>query len=315
MKRLGLLIIMAFLAAILPMCARYPVGNGDVGQSSLLLGQEATLHGRDYYGLAVVDVYMNGEKCQMVADTGANVTVLRRDSFNRLFPGKQKYPVQAGAGSNIRQEVFWTDIESCIVGPMSVGDMPVLVLEMPQLGECAGKPVDGLLGLDVLSQFPFVIDVSTRTLSFLPVSLREDILWQIGAMRMPIVWENDQIQALMHLDGVLTRLIMDTGATQTCLSGSQWQGRTKVRREDAVRVDVNGISHSSEFRFVDIASVRWGSLQLPRVEAALGADFNIVGIDLLAGGKLYIDGRRRQVWWLPKSAAKLNVPTRDPKWF
>lgn len=302
MRRWTSILLLLAIFGLLPMCSTRPGGDGnDAVREALGSVGITTVTGEDYHGLIVVPVKIDGKECHMVVDTGANATVLRRDSFRRNWSKRKTVPVNPGEGSNIRRDVDMAFVRSLAVGGLSVYGMNLLVMDMPQLGNCRGKPVDGLLGMNVMGMFPLLVDLQENTLTFLLGVPADDLLERLHATPLPVSARNGHMQALMSLDGTAVRLVIDTGATQTCLPSRDWKGEVKERKGDVVWLDVNGKTRFASTSIVEVASVRWGGLELSGIQVMLGSDLGVVGADILSRGRILLDLRSRQAWWIPRN--------------
>jgi clan AA aspartic protease (TIGR02281 family) len=111
----------------------------------------------DHY---IADLGISSYRIALMLDTGASTTAISQQAFNRLparisqFVGE--YMVNTAAGK-ISAPIY--RLSSVSFGPYRIRDLAVVVLPLEELEE-----VDGLLGMNLLSQFDFKIDQQSNQL-------------------------------------------------------------------------------------------------------------------------------------------------------
>ncbi len=294
-------LLLLLIPGLMPMCSTLPEANpGDPLQKVLDHLGSNRISGKDYHGLIVVPVEIDGKNYKMVVDTGANATVLRRDSFRRNWSERPSVPIQPGAGSNIRKDVDMVRVHSLSVGGLNINDLNLVLMDMPQLGSSNGMPVDGLLGMNVLGMFPIVVDLQADTVTLLLEVPSDELMKSIHAQSLPVTVTNGHMLAQVMLGGVPVNMIIDTGATQTCLPDKDWKGPTWERQGDLLWLDVNGKKRFSSSKFAEVSSIRWGGVELSGIKVLLGSEFGLIGTDILSRGRILLDIRSQQAWWIPR---------------
>ena len=256
-------------------------------------------------GLVFVDVKgPRGKPGRFVVDTAAGTTVVAR-SF--LAPGAAIAPIEGvehsaagarvvpgvmeGAGGGVASLLGATSIDGLGLGDLRVDGVTANVLaELPALG---GAPVDGILGLDVLSRCGLLRlergAGDQGTLAFDPAPAAA----AAGAISGDFTLVAKHIVLSASLDGTPAALVLDTGARGSLLP-SRLAARAKLRPATG--------SDPREFRGLDgrplpARPVRVESLRLGAAEAgpatffagdvpalaALGldADSGLLGNDVL----------------------------------
>lgn len=221
---------------------KIPLGAGDWSLTVETTARErsATLRGdapclwRD--GLVFVDVTgPGGRRGRFVVDTAAGATVVARgflpegaviepiEGLEHSAEGARVVPgVMAGAGGDVSSLLGATELEALALGGGGAGAGAVrvedvranVVKSLPELG---GGPVDGILGLDVLSRCRLlrlergVADAGV--LSFDPQPEKANV----GALACPFTMVARHIVLPARLDGTPASLVLDTGARGSLL--------------------------------------------------------------------------------------------------
>ncbi len=108
----------------------------------------------------LVKVTVNDRKANLVLDTGASISILRREFAEAVglsAEGGEKTRFNA-VGSQV--DVAIVAARSFSVGDITFDDMPVGIAEMPE-----SFAADGLLGMDFLGNFEFSIDQDNEVLN------------------------------------------------------------------------------------------------------------------------------------------------------
>jgi len=117
------------------------------------------LEGKTIFVPAVLDFGDHQVKTLLVLDTGASSTVITIPLAERL--GIQPTPttkVQVAGGKSIKAQAITLD--SLRVGPHTLRDVRTLIIRH----QGAQSSVQGFLGMDFLSQFPFSIDLQQNVI-------------------------------------------------------------------------------------------------------------------------------------------------------
>jgi hypothetical protein len=145
-----------------------------------------------------------------VVDTGASPSVLDRRLAQKLHLPESPASIAVIAGNVGAGQSVLPSLE---FGPLRGVNLSVLVADLSFFQKAFPVHIDGMIGLDLLGQSPFVIDYRSREIRFgllpelvnsLPVHLRNGL---------PIVDG--------ELDHISAHLLLDTGAASLVLFGPQ----------------------------------------------------------------------------------------------
>ena len=150
-----------------------------------------------------VPVRINGKDRQFIVDTGSALSAFDPS----LLHGKRRGMVHIETPGGVVDEDLY-DAPPASVGhlPFRTG-RPVWALDMKQIREAAGCPVDGFLGLDFLGKYVLRIDFDKGELLFLeavPTNAGEEIPFTLEANGTPSVLVNFK-------DGDKVPFVIDTG--------------------------------------------------------------------------------------------------------
>ncbi len=109
-----------------------------------------------------IEVRVNGVKAVLILDTGATTTVIRESLLPENYTKLKKVVVSTANG---KTDAYISKV-GLDIAPISYPDFEVLVLEGTKLP----KNVDGLLGVDFLNKYHFIIDKSNNILQLNPLS-------------------------------------------------------------------------------------------------------------------------------------------------
>lgn len=119
----------------------------------------------------VLDAKVNRKKIRLVLDTGASRTVMDKNRIERWHNGSEVQAIEeksAGLGTDSMESAI-TTIDHLKIEDFQLKSFPVILLDLShvnssyqQLGE---KPVDGILGGDILDLYHANIDYKKSTLT------------------------------------------------------------------------------------------------------------------------------------------------------
>lgn len=281
---------------------------------------EAACRWRD--GLVFIDVAIagGGRAGRFVVDTAAGATVVARDFLPagaviepiegvehsaggaRVVPG-----VMEGAGGAVSSLLGAADIAGLVLGGaggVRVEGARVNVLaSLPELG---GAPVDGILGLDVLSRCGLLRlergAGDAGTLSFDPAPAGD------AALSVPFTLVARHVVLPARLDGTAASLVLDTGARGSLLPAALAAKAGLAPAADASERSFRGLDGKPlPARPVQVAQLELGGQaagpavffagDLPALAAlGLDGDSGLLGNDVLAKWRrLEVDFTARQV--------------------
>jgi hypothetical protein len=144
--------------------------------------------------------------CNLLLDTGAYPTVIDREVARKLklqMRRDEMHVVERDmeAGSSL--------ISRVLVGPLQVGNLPVIVEDLSGLSSKIGLRVDALVGLDVLSHTNVRVNYSAKEVAFgAPARL---------TFAAPLEAMDSMALLSMNVNGHTVHLLVDTGAAKTVL--------------------------------------------------------------------------------------------------
>jgi predicted aspartyl protease len=170
----------------------------------------------------IMPVRINGRRANLLVDTGSNQIILNAAaaaSFGvQTSQGGPPYIQQTRINAQSLPVGF---AQSLIAGGMSFGSTPV-TLRKSNHSDTGGTPIDGVLGLDVLTRHKAVINCRTKLIFFKVDQARQVDLSSVASKekftRIPLRREeNGALTVPCSIRGQPARLFVDTGAFLTIL--------------------------------------------------------------------------------------------------
>jgi predicted aspartyl protease len=170
----------------------------------------------------IMPVRINGRRANLLVDTGSNQIILNAAaaaSFGlQTSQGGLPYVQQTQINGHSLRVGF---AQSLIAGAMSFGSTPV-TLRKSSYSDTGGTPLDGVLGLDVLTRHKAVINCRTKLIFFKVDRTRQVDLSSVASeekfTRIPLRREeNGALTVPCSIHGQPARLFVDTGAFLTIL--------------------------------------------------------------------------------------------------
>jgi predicted aspartyl protease len=168
----------------------------------------------------IMPVRINGRRANLLVDTGSNQIILNAAaaaSFGvQTSQGGLFYLQQTRINGQSLPVGF---AQSLIAGGMSFGSTPV-TLRKSSRSDTGGTPIDGVLGLDVLTRHKAVINCRTKLIFFKVDQARQVDLSSVASeekfTRIPLRREeNGALTVPCSIRGQPARLFVDTGAFLT----------------------------------------------------------------------------------------------------
>ena len=170
----------------------------------------------------IMPVRINGRRANLLVDTGSNQIILNAStsaSFGvQTSQGGLFYMQQTQINGQSLPVGF---AQSLTAGGMSFGSIPV-TLRKSRRSDNRGTPIDGVLGLDVLTRHKAVINCRTKLVFFKVDQVRHVDLSSVASeekfTRIPLRREeNGALTVPCSIHGQPARLFVDTGAFLTIL--------------------------------------------------------------------------------------------------
>ncbi len=109
--------------------------------------------------LPMVQAMAGKRQFQFLLDTGASSTILNRNSFSSVDSAEITMSSWNGAFGIKAQEVRLSDFR---IGEHQIMNLKLLAVDLTPLETSCGKRVDGVLGVDLISQLGLTIDLKHR---------------------------------------------------------------------------------------------------------------------------------------------------------
>ncbi len=195
-------------------------------QAACVVNERATIPLTVVDGVVMVPALLNEQPATFILDTGAQRTVITRDTVARLDLALDEWVATTTRGVGGIERHRNANPRAFTLGGVKLErrtrtrdtSLTVGTLPLTRLGP---HQIDGLLGRDFLSPFDLVLDLRRQRLTLYEVGeCSGRFLPWLGAYRgLPV--ENPTDTALvvwLELDGVRLRALLDTGASTTVLA-------------------------------------------------------------------------------------------------
>jgi predicted aspartyl protease/Flp pilus assembly protein TadD len=172
----------------------------------------------------VMQVHVNGSKepLRFVLDTGSGMSVLSEETAKRLgIKPVARGGLARAVGGGGRFEIVYGFLSSMEIGDVRVTNVPVYIRRFYS----SGAPVDGYIGLSVISKYIATVDYNTRQFSMTRGRGSDDTkkseTAQTPSLEIPMrITSSGFLSGEVQLDGVERPLnfIIDTGADLSVIS-------------------------------------------------------------------------------------------------
>jgi predicted aspartyl protease/Tfp pilus assembly protein PilF len=249
-----------------------------LGSQSKLLRTEGATRNEVSFELVnnrpVVTLRVNNSKetLRFVVDTGAGMCVMAADAANRLgIKPVARGGLARAVGGGGRFEIVYGFLQSLTIGEARIVNVPVYIREFYNDQE----PIDGYIGLSVLSKFLTSVDYGKRTMTMLRGDARPSIDPTVPTrgIEIPIrttssgFWSGE-----IKLDGVEKPInfIIDTGASISVVSEALAAREDLNRHSQPTRLKIYGAAGVSEnVKMILLPFVTLGSHTRRSVTAAV----------------------------------------------
>ena len=233
------------------------------------------------------------EKRNFLVDTGAVPSVLDQRVARKLRLVGREESLSVFSGNLQAQRVNVPDVQ---VGPIRSASIRMLVRDLAFIEEELGVRIDAMIGLDFLNQSGLTIDYERKTISFGPPEASASVVKFIPGLPYPIVE--------FHAQGILVRLLVDTGAKDLILFEPRVRARLASWRTVGAKTSAN-MNGSVSLRQVELDQTRLGQTELGNLNAFImdvpadsvpGFD-GLLGIASLGVKRISFDFRRSLIGW------------------
>lgn len=298
-------LLTALLLAMLSGCATPP--------AACTFNLAATLPvTRGSHGALIVTIKIKGLDMRMMIDSGSDTSYLTTAALNRLNT-TEIVPLQGayaqGLGGTIQTNTgFVTDIS---VGNVDLKSQDFLVTDFgaPWVD---GKPVDGLIGYDVLSSFDIGFDLPDHQISlFLPEPCTTGAPWPGDYAPTPLLTGPDDVPTpdlSVNIDGKPINIKIDSGAQVSLLFLPSLAAANITPKAAAHSPAIAGAGiggrrftiQRAQFDSFDIGAESYPNVWL-NVETRPPADLDsfeagLIGRDYLENHRVFIAGSSKTVY-------------------
>ncbi len=254
-------------------------------------------------GRLLVTGQVNGAATSLLVDTGAETTVITRETVDALqLPRSARNQTRLrGVGGSVSNADVFADLD---LGSVSA-NRRFPVAAVPNLG--------GLIGADILGQYDLAIDLPAGQVQLWRAAGcgLADLPWTGPRDTIPIqVTDGGGIHLAVAVDGHSVAALLDSGDGQTLLKtdAAQRLGVTQA----ALAGDRTIIGHGVDGGTISLRLHRFASLQVGQQRfqnATIGVgDLELAGTDMLLG----VDYLRRHRVWISYRTGQMAVQAVAP---
>ena len=219
----------------------------------------------------------NGRVGWFLLDTGTASSVI--SSHFVQDAGADTRSVLAG----INDRFGWhrvLEVSELAMGNRAYRDFEIQVVDLSQVQAGLQRPIEGILGMDILLLQPAALDLAANKLSL----GAEPSSSETTAKEMDCMSGVCMVEVAVGGDDV--PFIIDTGASPTTLSAIP-KGARRLRSEGMVRVDATTVAPDAE-SFI-VPEISFAGLVREQLEVVIG-EYNVLGVDFFDGSVLILDG-------------------------
>lgn len=272
----------------------------------------------------IMQVRINGSKepLRFVLDTGSGMSVLSQETAKRMgIKSVARGGMSRGVGGGGRFEIVYGFLSSMDIGEVRVSNVPVYIRRFYS----SGPPVDGYIGLSVISKFLAMVDYETHTFALARQRDSDDLSqWKMlyrsewgkderqtaPGWEMPVrITSSGFLSGEVRLSGIEQPLnfIIDTGADISVISESLFKSEDGMNFPQGERMRVYGAAGVAEnVTTLLLPRVMMGNhardgihaavLDLEPVNETAGFDqMGIIGANFLRHYRVLFDFRRAVV--------------------
>ncbi|MEG0723109.1 MAG: aspartyl protease family protein [Akkermansia sp.] len=173
--------------------------------------------------LLLLQGLVNGTPCTLLVDTGASHTTFDADFIRRNFPKIHTMDIQKAGKSNVTAPARAFHIDELSFGNNRHCNFYGIILDLSAISHAMNIQLDGILGRNNLRVAPFLLSARNKSLQWLNSCPQLENLKQTKLR----VSQSPQGAILVHArpknqDADIS-LLMDTGASITCINPSSWR--------------------------------------------------------------------------------------------
>ena len=241
-------------------------------------------------GLFLVATRVDRQDAAWLLDTGASHSVVTPALARRAGLDTRVQPVLPDDFGNLGKDpIPVARVNRLDAGAAAWEQFDALVLDLAHLEKVLGEPLDGILGMNVLGQSPFTLDLASHRLELHARAPR------LEAAPQPSRVDRRRYSVRARLDGEDFEFLLDTGSSRTFVANPLAPGAAP---REGILPHSSPVSPAwatpSTPSTLSIGSI---SLSIPGVQRQ--GTLNLLGVDALRGVKTVVDPGRQRVWMLP----------------
>ncbi|MDB2437179.1 retroviral-like aspartic protease family protein [Hellea sp.] len=176
-------------------------------------------------GLIVAeDVRINGQTLRFILDTGATQSAIFESSLEQLDLNLTSHKDTMVHGMMQSKQHRLVNIPNVEIGSLQFLNKPMVILEDRSLGSEQAKDYDGLIGMDVLSDYQIYVSPVLREMRFIPNASQIYVpnYWRrVELLENPFLADDRDLHFIeLRVDGRLTPALVDTGAEFNAMNWS-----------------------------------------------------------------------------------------------
>ena len=194
---------------------------GDTGSLYVTTGKDSTSVPFDLVGnrpIIKLRVNRKTEPLRFVLDTGSGISVISNETARRLkIKSITKGGFAKGIGGDGKFEIVYGLLKDVGIGDVNLTNVPVYIREFHP----NGPPVDGYIGLSLISKFLTTIDYGNQTFSLTKKDADTREFRENTELSLPLrLTSSGFLSGEVQLQGIETSLnfIVDTGASVSVIS-------------------------------------------------------------------------------------------------
>jgi predicted aspartyl protease len=193
-------------------------------------------------------------------DTGASPSLIDRRLAQKLHLQDRPAGLAVLDG---RVKAASTVLPTLTFGPIERNNLPVLVEDLSFLEEALQRPIDAVIGLDVLGQSSFTVEYASCQIRFGPPAPMPNSI--------PLRMEDGLPFVDAELNGAPAHLLVDTGASSLILFETRLPGLVSGLKASAIQRSTNLLGDFDR-RQVSLDRLKLGGLELAQQPASMVRD-------------------------------------------
>lgn len=256
------------------------------------------------------------EPLRFVLDTGSGISVISEEAATRLqIKPVAKGGFARGIGGDGKFEIVYGLVKEINIGDVAIKNVPVYIRKF----HTDGQPVDGYIGLALISKFLTTIDYGNKTFSLTKKESDKREFRESDELSLPLrLTSSGFLSGQVQLEGIESPLnfIVDTGASISVISDRVSRADTiKLFSSDEKLTVIGAAGVTEDVPTFMLPKVTFGThsresimaiaLDLDIINEASGFEqAGILGGNFLKNYKLTFDFRNSKVTFVPVKAEK-----------